>query len=86
MNHWVCPECGPHATSDEDGCCVLCGEDLSNEPCICMEWEDRWGKLKARITRALRDLDKFSFPTHLAQAATLRHVLEWMALGEGTKK
>jgi len=24
---WLCPECGPGARVDEDGCCATCGED-----------------------------------------------------------
>jgi len=26
MNTW-CPQCGPHAVIDEDGCCLICGSD-----------------------------------------------------------
>lgn len=34
--HWRCPTCGPHVRIDEDGCCMLCGEDCTVEPCDCV--------------------------------------------------
>ncbi len=27
---WVCPDCGPHARIDEDGCCATCGADCQH--------------------------------------------------------
>jgi hypothetical protein len=26
---WACPDCGPTATPDEDGCCAICGRDCA---------------------------------------------------------
>ena len=33
--HWSCPTCGPHVAADEDGCCVMCGEDCMSVACGC---------------------------------------------------
>lgn len=30
--HFICPECGPHVSTDEDGCCVTCGADCDKNP------------------------------------------------------
>lgn len=30
--HFVCPECGPLVSVDEDGCCAMCGADCEMKP------------------------------------------------------
>lgn len=35
LGGWICPECGPSALADEDGCCAGCGLVLEAEPGRC---------------------------------------------------
>lgn len=52
MEHWTCPECGPHTAIDEDGCCSSCGADCYLEPCgghVC-------GTVLAAVRLELREL------------------------------
>lgn len=37
IEHFVCPDCGPHVKADEDGCCAYCRLDCTGEPCTCAQ-------------------------------------------------
>jgi hypothetical protein len=50
--HFVCPDCGPHVSADEDGCCATCGRDAKIEACLCRE------QMQAKLAAALRERDE----------------------------
>ena len=50
--HWVCPDCGPHISADEDGSCAMCGRDATQAACLGQVCGDRLAAAEARATAA----------------------------------
>lgn len=76
MEHFECPDCGPHVAADENGCCSTCGRDTIVAKCDCLSGRDKTtidcDQCKAGVQ--LRALDTIFFMGHMSQAQALREL------------
>lgn len=72
MEHFECPDCGPHVAADEDGRCSTCGRDTVVVKCDCLKTPVGCDLCKAGVQ--LRALDTIFFMGHMSQAQALREL------------
>lgn len=55
MEHFECPNCGPHVAADEEGCCSTCGRDVVVAGCECLDQRSRAGVIQSNAKTAQRE-------------------------------
>jgi predicted amidophosphoribosyltransferase len=81
--HFVCPDCGPHISADEDGLCAGCGAECKAEPCGCQAEISRLQAENEALRQAARKMLEaivqpflFTKEEKKQRAAHLRQLIE----------